>query len=337
VVSGIAEGVVAVDSDRRVRFLSAPAAALLGVDAAGAAGAFCGDLLRPAPVDGVRPCETSCPIVHARSRGPARALETLAVAGGDPQPFVVTSAPPAGSMQVVILRQESALEAARRARDAAVADLAHELQTPLAAQSSSLELLRERLSESDEQALDLVLALEAGTFRLRRLIDNLLESVRIESGQLAIRRIEVDLDEVIEESLAMTRPLFARRGQHIQLELPRVLPRLTGDPQRLGQVIVNLLSNASKYGPEASTVRLGVRVEPGEIVLWVCDQGSGFASAPQGAARFRRGAGEPPQAGSGLGLWLCRSILERHGGELRVERDGGETRVSARLPQGDVA
>ncbi len=337
VVSGIAEGVVAVDRDRRVRFLSAPAAQLLGVDAAAAMGAFCGDVLRPAPVDGVAPCDTACPILHARFRGAARALEALAVAGGERQPFVVASAAPAGDMQVVILRQESALEAARRARDAAVADLAHELQTPLAAQGASLELLRERLAESDERALDLVVALEAGTFRLRRLIDNLLESVRIESGQLAIRRVEVDLDEVIEEALAMTRPLLARRGQALELELPRVLPRLTGDPQRLGQVIVNLLSNASKYGPEASTVRLGVRVAPAELELWVSDRGAGFATVPAAGARFRRGAAEPPQAGSGLGLWLCRSILERHGGELRVERAGEETRVSAFLPLGDVA
>jgi signal transduction histidine kinase len=293
--------------------------------------------LRPAPVDGVLPCEVSCPIVHARSRGPARAVESLTIPGSGHQPFIVSSAAPAGDMQVVILRPESGLEAARRSRDAAVADLAHELQTPLAAQGASLELLRERLAETDERGLDLVLALEAGTFRLRRLIDNLLESVRIESGQLAIRRVDVDLDEVIEESVAMTRPLLERRRQTIELELPRLIPRLRGDPQRLGQVIVNLLSNASKYGPEASTVRLGVTVNPRDIELWVSVRGAGFTVPPEGAGRFRRGAAEPPPAGSGLGLWLCRSILQRHGGELCIERAGAETRVSARLPLGEVA
>ena len=335
VVSGIAEGVLAVDGERRVRFLSAPAAQLLAVDAAAAVGAFCGDLLRPEPVDGVRPCDGACPILHARFRGQARALESLDLAAGR-QSLVVSSAAPTGGVQVVILRHESAVEAARRARDAAVADLAHELHTPIAAQSASLELLRERLAERDEAGLDLVLALEAGTFRLRRLIDNLLESVRIESGQLAIRRVEVDLDEVIEEAVAMTQPLLARRRQSLELELPPVLPALRGDPQRLGQVIVNLLANASKFGPESSTVRLGVAVEASGLELWICDRGPGFAAAPR-PGRFRRGLDEPPQAGSGLGLWLCRSILERHGGELRVARQGEETRVSARLPLGDAA
>ncbi len=345
VVSGIAEGVVAVDGERRVRFLSAPAAGILGVDPAQAVGMFCGDLLRPEPLDGVLPCDAACPILHARFRGPARAVESLRLADGGPHPFVVSSAAPApnaaggtaGGMQVVILRHESALEVARRARDAAVADLAHELQTPLAAQGASLELLRERVAATDERALDLVLALEAGTFRLRRLIDNLLESVRIESGQLAIRRVDVDLDEVIEEAVAMTQPLLARRRQTIELDLPPVLPTVQGDPQRLGQVVVNLLSNASKYGPEASAVRLGVALEKDGLELWVADRGPGFPSPSRPGGRFRRGAAEPPQAGSGLGLWLCRSILERHGGELRVTRAGEETLVSARLPLGDAA
>jgi signal transduction histidine kinase len=345
VVSGIAEGVVAVDGERRVRFLSAPAAELLGVDPAQAVGMFCGDLLRPEPLDGTLPCDSACPILHARFRGPARAVESLRLAGGGQHPFVVSSAAPApnpaggtaGGMQVVILRHESALEAARRARDAAVADLAHELQTPLAAQGASLELLRERVAASDERALDLVLALEAGTFRLRRLIDNLLESVRIESGQLAIRRVEVDLDEVIEEAVAMTQPLLARRRQTIELDLPPVLPTVQGDPQRLAQVVVNLLSNASKYGPESSAVRLGVAVEKDGLVVWVADRGPGFSAPSRPGGRFRRGAAEPPQAGSGLGLWLCRSILERHGGELLVTRAGEETLVSARLPLGDAA
>lgn len=334
VVTGIAEGVVAVDRDRRVTFLSAPAAALVGVEPAAAIGRFCGDLLLPRQVDGARPCDDACPILHARFRGTSRAVEMLEAAGAPARPVVVSASPPADGLQVLILREETQVEAARRARDSAVADLAHELQTPLAAQGASLELLRERLAESDPEGLDLVLALEAGTARLRRLIDNLLESVRIESGQLGIRRVEVDLEEVFEEAVAMTRSLAGRRRQRLELELAHPPPTLTGDPQRLGQLLVNLLSNASKFGPEGSTVRLGA-VENGDRVgIWVEDEGPGFAEpAPRASARFRRGPFEPRQEGSGLGLWICRSILERHGGSLVVTREAGRTRVIADLPK----
>lgn len=336
-VAGIAEGVVAVDRDRRIRFASPRAAALLGTTPAALAGRFCGDALEPRLEGGVRPCVEACPILHARFRGPARAVEALEPAGAPARSLVVSASPPSDGLQVLILREETPVESARRARDAAVADLAHELQTPLAAQHASLELLRARVADTDRAALDLVLALEAGTARLRRLIDNLLESVRIESGQLAIRRVEVDVEEVVEEAVAMTRPLLERRGQRLELDLPHPLPALAGDPQRLGQVLVNLLANASKYGPEGSAIGLGATVLPGRLALWVEDRGPGFPETGATAGRFRRGAAEPRQEGSGLGLWICRSILERHGGELALERADGLTRVRAELPTAEGA
>jgi signal transduction histidine kinase len=273
--------------------------------------------------------------VQARSRGTARAGERLGRLAGGSWNAVLTSAPPSGELQVLIVHAESADDAARRARDAVVGDLAHELTTPLAAQAASLELLRERLAERDREALDLVLALEAGTFRLRRMIDNLLESVRIEAGQLAIRRLAVDLDEVVEESVALTQPLLERRGQRLELDLPHPMPPLTGDPQRLTQVLVNLLANASKFGPEASTVRLAVRQSGAAVELTVDDEGPGLDPATANAPRrFVRGGVEPPEPGSGLGLWICRSILERHGGGLRVEPRARGARLVASLPAG---
>lgn len=335
VVSAVAEGMLAVDRDRRVRFLSAPAAALLGVERAAAIGRFCGDLLHPGEAPSRRPCEESCPIVHARFRGLSHAVEALALPQRDRRSVVVQASPPAEGLQVVILAEETPVEAARRARDAAVADLAHELQTPLAAQAASLELLRERAAGSDPAALELVSTLEAGTLRLRRLIDNLLESVRIESGELALRRVELHLDEVVEEAAALAGPLLARQGHRLEIDLPHPLPVLSGDPTRLAQVLVNLLSNASKAAPAGTAVRIAGRVGERAVEIWVEDEGPGFppGSEPQAAKRFQRAGGDARAAGSGLGLWISRSILERHGGTLQVERVAGRTRVGAALPR----
>jgi len=337
VLASVSEGVFAVDRDRRIRYLSPRAEQLLGIASEDAVGRFCGDLLRPALVDGERPCDAGCPILQARSRGPMRATERLQVDGRD-LVARLSSSPPAGGIQVQIVREETAEEAARAARDAVVADLAHELKTPLAAQRASLELLRERLAPADAESGELVLATEAGALRLERLIDNLLESVRIESGETSLRRLAVDLDEVVEEATGTMLSLLAKRGQVIETTLPYPLPSLTGDPQRLGQVLVNLLANASKFAPAGSTVRLGGKVDVAALALWVEDEGPGFdaAAISRLGRRFRRGgageAGEPREAGTGLGLWIARSIVERHGGALEVDRVDGRTRVAVRLP-----
>ena len=355
VLSGVAEGVLAVDADRLVRYANPPALALLrtspavadranGTNAEPFLGIFCGDLLYPGVATDRRPCEQSCPILHARFRGRSRSLERVGA-----QQVVVVASEPVQGLQVVILREESSVEAVRRARDEAVGELAHELQTPLAAQLAALELLRDRLGPSEDGSLDLVLSLEAGVFRLRRLVDNLLESVRIESGQVSLRRVEVDVEEIVEEAVAMTRPLLSRRAQDLEIDLPYPAPRLLGDPPRLTQVLVNLIANASKYGPEASSVRLAVREAGSRVEFAVDDLGPGFPDSMLEPGRFRRGqtlraageaAPEPRQEGSGLGLWISRSILERHGGALRIERltsvqGPPRTRVVAVVPGGD--
>ncbi|HEV2853460.1 MAG TPA: ATP-binding protein [Thermoanaerobaculia bacterium] len=343
ILTGIVEGVFSVDRDRRIRYLNPQAAALLGVRPEEALGRFCGDVLRPRGLDGVRPCEESCPIVHARFRGGASATEHLLRPDGARRTVVIHSAPPAEDQQVQVLRDETDVEAARRQRDAVLANISHEFRTPLSAQLASIELLRDRLLESpgglEGETRSLVLSLERGSLRLTQLIDNLLESVRIESGQDSIRSRPVALDEVIEEAVEMTGPLLAQRGQSIEVDLPYPLPAVRGDAPRLTQVFVNLLANANKFAPAGSAVRVGGAVEEGAVALWVEDQGPGLP-AGDGVLfdRFVRRAGEgeePETGGMGLGLWIVRSIVERHGGKVEAGAGSGGrgTRVRVVLPR----
>jgi signal transduction histidine kinase len=343
ILTGIVEGVFSVDRDRRVRYLNPQAAALLGVAPEAALGRFCGDVLNPRGADGTRPCEESCPIVHARFRGGATATEHLSRPDGSRLAVVITSAPPTEDQQFQVLRDETGVEAARRQRDAVLANISHEFRTPLSAQLASIELLRERLLQDpaglDPRTHELVLSLERGSLRLTQLIDNLLESVRIESGQASIRSRPVALDEVVEEAVEMTAPLLAQRGQEVAVDLPYPLPPVRGDAPRLTQVFVNLLANANKFAPPGSVVRVGGALDGGRIALWVEDEGPGLPDA--GAAplfdRFVRQAGdrdEPETGGMGLGLWIVRSIVERHGGTIEaVPGAGGRgTRMRVVLP-----
>ena len=119
------------------------------------------------------------------------------------------------------MRDETELEGVRRARDTVLANVSHEFRTPLAAQLASIELLREGLKTSPPEKLEeLVLSLERGTLRLTRLIDNLLESVRIESGQLDVRRQSIELADVVEDARALVEALLRQRRQPLEVDVP---------------------------------------------------------------------------------------------------------------------
>jgi len=246
---------------------------------------------------------------------------------------------------VQVIRDETELEGVRRARDSVLANISHEFRTPLAAQLASIELLLEGMSPGQpgasepmprERQAELVRSLERGTLRLTRLIDNLLESVRIESGQLSIRHQSVELREVVEDAQALIGSLLALRQQPLEVDLPEDLPLIAGDKHRLTQVFVNLLANANKFAPEGSTVRIGARPDGANVMAWVEDEGPGPAAADTEAifARFRRGTDEEPEPGGlGLGLWIVKSIIDRHAGTIALTRtEIGRTRMVMTLP-----
>jgi signal transduction histidine kinase len=345
IVNGIAEGVFIVDRERRIQFLNPQAAEMLGIEAKGAVGRFCGDVLNPQGVGGLRPCEEDCPIIHARFRAGARATEHLLLANGLRRSVIITSAPAlqelaagsgSGLRQIQVMRDETEEEATRRIRDAVLANISHEFKTPLSAQLASIEMLLDQLPELEPaQIAELVISLQRGTLRLTQLIDNLLESVRIEAGRLTIRNKAIEIEDILEEALEMIRPLLNQRNQEVQFDLPYPLPALNGDAPRLVQVFVNLLANANKFAPNGSTIHIGGTVTPDSLIVSVEDQGPGL---PEGEAElfvpFMRSTIEEPEAqGIGLGLWIVKSIIERHGGQVTATSSVAGTKIAVRLPR----
>ncbi len=337
---GVVEGVYAVDSNRNVKYLNPQAERMLGVDSGTAVGKFCGDVLKPCALpDGTRPCDSACPIVASREHGQAQVTELLQRADGARRTVIITSAGMVDGLQVQVMRDETDLEAARRARDTILANISHEFRTPLAAQLASIELLQENLHVLPrEQLEELVTSLRRGSLRLTRLIDNLLESVRIESGQLAIRQQHLQLHEIVQDAVELVGSLFTQRGQTLAVDVPEELPALVGDGPRLTQVFVNLLANANKFGPEGSTVSIGARLVDGVLEATVDDAGPGVTESERGSIfeRFHRASAEEPEPrGLGLGLWIVKSIVERHGGTVAAMRgEQGLTRFVVRLPVG---
>jgi signal transduction histidine kinase len=164
--------------------------------------------------------------------------------------------------------------------------------------------------------------------------------VRIESGQLGIRRQPVMLAQVVEDAEALIAGLLTQRRQRLHVELPPDLPVVNGDAQRLSQVVTNLLANASKFGPEDSDIRIGAAAAGGEVSLWVEDAGPGAPDLDGTSIfeRFYRSADQEPEPrGLGLGLWIVKSIVERHGGRVAAARTAeARTRFTVTLPAGGM-
>lgn len=321
VLDGVGDGIIAVDDEGIVRYANRQLLQLVERDADAVVGKHYREFLFAGRADAAS-AAGSDPLRSARERGTAEAVVRTRI-GNETRNLVVRSTSPLGGRQVAIVREETLEEAVRTMRDAIVANLSHEFQTPLAAQMASVEMLRDRLRASgDSDSILLVESQYRGALRLSQLVDNMLDSARLESGEMRLRDEAVDLKAVANDAIELMRPLLAQRDQSVVAELGGEGGSVRGDAQRLSQVVVNLLANANKFSPDQSTIRLELVWGETTVSLWVEDEGPGLPpmrSRNDLFAPFRRAPEEEPaQRGTGLGLAIARALVERHGGELVV-------------------
>ena len=228
--------------------------------------------------------------------------------------------------RALLLRDVTASQASREIQTYFLANITHEFRTPLSALKASIELILESLGEVPPAELERLLrSIHYSVAGLQTLIDNLLESASIESGHFHIKPRETKLDEVIGEAVRVMTPLLQRREQGLQIEMDWSLPPLCLDPTRITQVIVNLLSNASKYSPTGKGIR--IRVSPTDknmLMISVVDQGVGLSAHERENlfkkfVRLNDSTGE--QFGVGLGLSVVKTIVEAHGGTVGVDEN----------------
>jgi signal transduction histidine kinase len=207
--------------------------------------------------------------------------------------------------------------------------VAHEFRTPLSALAASVELLLDQAPELNAAELqELLISLHLGILGLQTLVDNLLESASIEAGRFRVSPRPSNLGRIIAEAIRTMQPLLDKRGQRLIVELPAAIPVVRADSRRTMQVLVNLLSNASKYGPDDAEITVSASVREGWVRVTVADRGPGI---PPGHRKdlFRRFVypdtdGDKTQYGAGLGLSVVKAVIEAHGGQVGVEdRPGG--------------
>jgi PAS domain S-box-containing protein len=235
-----------------------------------------------------------------------------------------------GSHQtVLVIRDMTPEDAAQRLRSYFLANISHEFRTPLSALKASVELLLDGVGTfTTDETLQLVRSVHFSVTALQTLVDNLLESVSIQAGRFRIRRRPTDLGLLVSDAEALMKPLLERRNQSLIVSLPDGLPELSVDPMRVTQVLVNLLSNASKYGPVDEPIELTVSMQQDQLLrISVADRGSGI-SADDRENIFRRfvrlDEKDNTQYGIGLGLAVVKTIVESHGGTVGLDaRPGG--------------
>jgi signal transduction histidine kinase/HAMP domain-containing protein len=358
-VQSIAEGVVTFDEQGRVTFLNQRAAALTPWSAQEAIGRDINDLFVLSEDANTRFHNGAATLFRHQIPAPggkkrigvlattARAARPLPQVGqparrrlGMPQEkpakltLEVTSTrikPATGSpaQTALVLRDVTQEEALQHLRSYFLANISHEFRTPLSTLNASIELLMDETLSADEMR-NLLKPIQLSLLGLETLINNLLESSSIEADRFVIHRRPVNLNAIIATALQMVHPLMERRQQRIALREPATMPSLDADPARLTQALVNLLTNACKYSPIGEAIEVAVESIPGRVRIEVSDRGPGIPLAERGNVfqRFvRLDAQSSDQAGIGLGLYVVKTTIERHGGEVGIENraEGGAT------------
>ena len=227
---------------------------------------------------------------------------------------------------VVTIQDMTSLEELEKQRAEFLGMVSHELRVPLTSIKGSAVTLRESQNSLDPaEIVQFVRVIEIQADRMRDLISQLLDVAWIETGSLSIAPEPTDVVVLIDEARSSFLSGCGRDIVSIDLEMN--LPWVMADRRRVGQVLDNLLSNADKYSPETSGIRLSAALDAGHIALSVADEGIG--APPERIpylfrkfTRFSNRKEEGEISGSGLGLAICKGIVEAHGGRIRAESGG---------------
>jgi signal transduction histidine kinase len=297
VLASLSEGVIVANAERRVVLVNPAARELLSLPARGdeqALGLFTEELL-PAS---------------------ERVIRSYSAPVRDEAGQIVGT--------VTVLRDATRDQELDRLKSEFLTVVSHELQTPLTAIKGALELVLDddtgQLSRVQRRFLETI---DRNSGRLVGLVGDLLDLSRLEAGRVELETQPLDTPSLVRGALAAVSNLFEARGTALRLDVPESVPPILGDRRRVEQILTNLLANAAKYTPSGGVVEVAAYSVNGHVSLSVADNGPGVPEAERDIVfdKFYRGrhAQQRGEAGSGLGLAIVKSLVDLHGGSVRVE------------------
>jgi signal transduction histidine kinase len=258
---------------------------------------------------------------------PVRALADAArrVAGGEFAQIPVTSRDELGDMALAFNTMAAELKRQHTLRRRAMADVAHELRTPLSVLQIDLESIEDGLTEPTSEV---VARLQEEVALLNRLVEDLRMLSLAEAGELHMELQPVQVADLLQTAVERVRGAAREKGVDLTSVLAEGVPPVAGDPQRLSQVLFNLLSNALRHTPRGGQITVAAQHSESHVRITVQDDGEGIPAGelPHVFDRFYRAehARSRDSAGSGLGLAIARSLVEAHGGRIWAESVEGE-------------
>lgn len=260
---------------------------------------------------------------------------TLLLTKGGGQVSVADSAAPLKNESgvvigvVVVFRDVSEERKVERMKDEFISLASHQLRTPLtAAKWVSARLLKPKTGPLNEEQSEMVQDIQESMDRLIVLVNDLLDISRIESGRIEVEPTQLNVTSLVESVTKELASLFEQKDQSLGLEMGSNIPEITSDPKLVRQVILNLLTNASKYTPEKGKVTVGMEAGEGSIILRVSDTGVGIPLNQQEHIyeRFFRASNvtQDGNEGTGLGLYLVKQVTDLLGGQVRFESAEGK-------------
>ena len=325
-LSLVPKGVIALDENDRITFFNPDAEEILGYHSYDVVRLHYTHVFPPAPGE----TATVGDLLNKPVDGPVTQRLSVLDANGKQVLLYVAISPPDenppsgyGSERVIVIRDVTEEEAVNRLRYNFLANVAHEFRTPLAGISATTEILSdEGTMLTPNELKELVDTIRLSTLHLQTLVGNLLESTTIEAGCFQVHRRPIHLRDVVQEAAEIMSPLLKRREQSLIQTVPDKLPTVWADDNRLVQVLVNLLSNASKFTPMGGQIGLTVSLDATWVTMSVTDTGPGLP-ADRFSDLFRRfvtaSQSHDTQYGIGLGLSVVKSIIEMHGGQVGAE------------------
>ncbi len=363
ILDGMAEGVLAVDGDNRILFINDSACRLFNVPPAGTEGKPFLEVIRNKEI---------LELLDRTIRDGSFARREFQIYAPVERTVRVHATPLKGrertSGAILVLHDVTELRRLETVRTEFVANVSHELRTPLTSIKGYLETLLEGGLEDRVHARPFLEVIHKHTERLGRLLDDLLDLSNLELGKIALHRRPIRLAEVVEGAIAIYRPQAARQEIELGAMIPRDLPLVLADRDRLAQILINLLDNGLKFTPTRGTVHVAAQLvripqvtlhstsmpvreaaaagsEPQRdcVEVSVIDTGIGISSQdlPRITERFYRvdRARAREMGGTGLGLAIVKHLVKAHGGELFIESElnkGTAVRFHLPIPSSDA-